>query len=94
MLLKNVCTNPRNWWHQRKKNSRTSSSKKSSYSNRSENSAANLTSNISLPQTGEEAMKRLFACKGKDPYRLVPYVEKFISLYKFDNAPFVIFRFK
>lgn len=68
-LLKNLCTNPRHWWHQRKKNSKTSSSKKTAYSNRSENGPANITSNISLPQTGEEAMKRLFACKGKDPYR-------------------------
>ncbi|KAG8225321.1 hypothetical protein J437_LFUL001936 [Ladona fulva] len=28
-----------------------------------------LECNISLPSTGEEAMKRLLACKGKDPYR-------------------------
>lgn len=28
-----------------------------------------LTNNISLPATGDEAMKRLLACKGKDPYR-------------------------
>lgn len=28
-----------------------------------------LTSNISLPATGDEGMKRLLACKGKDPYR-------------------------
>lgn len=28
-----------------------------------------LTVNISLPATGDEAMKRLLACKGKDPYR-------------------------
>ncbi|KAG8335725.1 protein transport [Homalodisca vitripennis] len=28
-----------------------------------------LTANISLPATGDEAMKRLLACKGKDPYR-------------------------
>jgi DnaJ family protein C protein 14 len=28
-----------------------------------------LDSNISLPSTGEEAMRRLLACKGKDPYR-------------------------
>ncbi|XP_065222879.1 dnaJ homolog dnj-5 [Planococcus citri] len=69
-LLKNLCTNPRNWWHQRKKNGKQSSSKKS-YSNRSDNSHGNLTSNISLPQTGEEAMKRLFACKGKDPYSIL-----------------------
>ena len=70
-LLKNVCMNPRHWWHQRKKGNKPSSSKKLPYSNRLDNSPANLTSNISLPQTGEEAMKRLFACKGKDPYRLV-----------------------
>lgn len=25
--------------------------------------------NIAMPSTGEEAMKRLLACKGKDPYR-------------------------
>ena len=68
-LLKNVYTNPRNWWHQRKKGSKTSSSKKLPHSNRSDNGQTNLASNISLPQTGEEAMKRLFACKGKDPYR-------------------------
>lgn len=28
-----------------------------------------LDNNISLPSTGEEAMRRLLACKGKDPYR-------------------------
>lgn len=28
-----------------------------------------LNANIPLPATGEEAMKRLLACKGKDPYR-------------------------
>lgn len=28
-----------------------------------------LNTNIPLPATGEEAMKRLLACKGKDPYR-------------------------
>ena len=30
---------------------------------------AGLKENISLPTTGEEAMKRLLACRGKDPYR-------------------------
>lgn len=28
-----------------------------------------LSHNICMPSTGEEAMKRLLACKGKDPYR-------------------------
>lgn len=31
--------------------------------------ANRLNANIPLPATGEEAMKRLLACKGKDPYR-------------------------
>lgn len=31
--------------------------------------SSKLNSNIPLPATGEEAMKRLLACKGKDPYR-------------------------
>lgn len=30
-----------------------------------------LEANISLPSTGEEAMKRLLACKGKDPYSIL-----------------------
>ncbi|XP_054275235.1 dnaJ homolog dnj-5 isoform X2 [Macrosteles quadrilineatus] len=30
-----------------------------------------LTCNISLPATGDEAMKRLLACKGKDPYSIL-----------------------
>ncbi|OWR48789.1 DnaJ-22 [Danaus plexippus plexippus] len=30
-----------------------------------------LNSNIPLPATGEEAMKRLLACKGKDPYSIL-----------------------
>uniref|UniRef100_A0A1B6HXX8 J domain-containing protein n=2 Tax=Homalodisca liturata TaxID=320908 RepID=A0A1B6HXX8_9HEMI len=30
-----------------------------------------LTANISLPATGDEAMKRLLACKGKDPYSIL-----------------------
>lgn len=30
-----------------------------------------LKHNISLPVTGEEAMKRLLACKGKDPYSIL-----------------------
>ena len=28
-----------------------------------------LENNIALPATGDEAMRRLLACKGKDPYR-------------------------
>jgi DnaJ family protein C protein 14 len=30
-----------------------------------------LQNNINMPTTGEEAMKRLLACKGKDPYSIV-----------------------
>ncbi|KAL6432834.1 hypothetical protein ACFW04_006297 [Cataglyphis niger] len=30
-----------------------------------------LETNIALPSTGEEAMKRLLACKGKDPYSIL-----------------------
>jgi len=30
-----------------------------------------LTHNINLPTTGEEAMKRLLSCKGKDPYSIL-----------------------
>lgn len=30
-----------------------------------------LQHNISMPTTGEEAMKRLLACKGKDPYSIL-----------------------
>lgn len=30
-----------------------------------------LENNIALPSTGEEAMKRLLACKGKDPYSIL-----------------------
>ncbi|XP_026288000.1 homeotic protein female sterile [Frankliniella occidentalis] len=30
-----------------------------------------LSHNISMPSTGEEAMKRLLACKGKDPYSIL-----------------------
>ncbi|XP_011310557.1 uncharacterized protein [Fopius arisanus] len=30
-----------------------------------------LEANIALPSTGEEAMKRLLACKGKDPYSIL-----------------------
>lgn len=30
-----------------------------------------LQSNINMPQTGDEAMKRLLACKGKDPYSIL-----------------------
>ncbi|XP_041976033.1 dnaJ homolog dnj-5-like [Aricia agestis] len=32
---------------------------------------AKLNANIPLPATGEEAMKRLLACKGKDPYSIL-----------------------
>ncbi|XP_046960932.1 dnaJ homolog dnj-5 isoform X1 [Vanessa cardui] len=35
------------------------------------NDATKLNSNIPLPATGEEAMKRLLACKGKDPYSIL-----------------------
>lgn len=34
-----------------------------------QNSGNTLQTNIPLPTTGEEALKRLLACKGKDPYR-------------------------
>lgn len=30
-----------------------------------------LQHNISMPTTGDEAMKRLLACKGKDPYSIL-----------------------
>lgn len=33
--------------------------------------ATKLNANIPLPATGEEAMKRLLACKGKDPYSIL-----------------------
>lgn len=32
---------------------------------------AGLQNNINMPATGEEAMKRLLACKGKDPYSIL-----------------------
>ncbi|KAL4710520.1 hypothetical protein ACJJTC_008922 [Scirpophaga incertulas] len=35
------------------------------------NDTANQNTNIPLPATGEEAMKRLLACKGKDPYSIL-----------------------
>lgn len=35
------------------------------------NVSAKLNANIPLPATGEEAMKRLLACKGKDPYSIL-----------------------
>lgn len=34
-----------------------------------QHSGNTLQTNIPLPTTGEEALKRLLACKGKDPYR-------------------------
>jgi len=30
-----------------------------------------LKHNLPLPATGDEAMKRLLACKGKDPYSIL-----------------------
>ncbi|KAG7299883.1 hypothetical protein JYU34_016903 [Plutella xylostella] len=36
-----------------------------------DNGDSKLDSNIPLPATGEEAMKRLLACKGKDPYSIL-----------------------
>lgn len=38
----------------------------------SDNNRKNYT-NIPLPSTGDEAMKRLLACKGKDPYRFARF---------------------
>lgn len=35
------------------------------------NDSTKLNANIPLPATGEEAMKRLLACKGKDPYSIL-----------------------
>ncbi|VVD02721.1 unnamed protein product [Leptidea sinapis] len=37
----------------------------------SDNESNKLYSNIQLPATGEEAMKRLLACQGKDPYSIL-----------------------
>ncbi|CAF4904159.1 unnamed protein product [Pieris macdunnoughi] len=37
----------------------------------SDNESNKLNSNIPLPSTGEEAMKRLLACQGKDPYSIL-----------------------
>ncbi|CAH1709602.1 unnamed protein product [Aphis gossypii] len=36
-----------------------------------QNSGNTLQTNIPLPTTGEEALKRLLACKGKDPYSIL-----------------------
>lgn len=35
------------------------------------NGLGGLNSNIPLPSTGEEAMHRLLACKGRDPYSIL-----------------------
>lgn len=35
------------------------------------NSLGGLNANIPLPSTGEEAMHRLLACKGRDPYSIL-----------------------
>ncbi|XP_059052432.1 dnaJ homolog dnj-5 [Achroia grisella] len=37
----------------------------------SSNGSTKLNTNIPLPATGDEAMKRLLACKGKDPYSIL-----------------------
>ncbi|XP_038210899.1 dnaJ homolog dnj-5 [Zerene cesonia] len=37
----------------------------------SDNESSKLNTNIPLPATGEEAMKRLLACQGKDPYSIL-----------------------
>ncbi|KAK0094384.1 hypothetical protein PV326_011057 [Microctonus aethiopoides] len=48
--------------------------KKSTKTEKEENTSwiqGGLETNIALPSTGEEAMKRLLACKGKDPYSIL-----------------------
>lgn len=40
----------------------------------SKSSQPGLQNNINMPTTGEEAMKRLLACKGKDPYSILGVV--------------------
>ena len=39
-------------------------------------SGSGLEANIPLPTTGEEAMKRLLACRGKDPYSILGVTRK------------------
>lgn len=41
------------------------------FSGRDKKLPRGLDINISLPTTGDEAMKRLLACKGKDPYSIL-----------------------
>ena len=61
------------WWHFWQSNKKSSpggkSSKDGSGVDFKDGLPLGLENNISLPSTGEEAMRRLLACKGKDPYR-------------------------
>ncbi|XP_049959574.1 uncharacterized protein LOC126477457 isoform X1 [Schistocerca serialis cubense] len=58
---------PRNWWKGSTKSNSNNTTKDKSHGG----IPASLENNISLPCTGEEAMKRLLACKGKDPYSIL-----------------------
>jgi hypothetical protein len=62
------------WWNFWRKNRRSSVGGQSSPGsgdgvNFKNGFPSGLENNISLPSTGDEAMRRLLACKGKDPYR-------------------------
>lgn len=51
------------FWKSKEKERRNSKTEGKTWLN------SGLEHNIQMPLTGEEAMKRLLACKGKDPYR-------------------------
>jgi len=58
-----------NFWRNKRKSSIGGQSSGSGGVNFKDGFPSGLENNISLPATGEEAMRRLLACKGKDPYR-------------------------
>ncbi|KAJ9594717.1 hypothetical protein L9F63_013991, partial [Diploptera punctata] len=61
-----------NFWQNNKKSSPGGKSSKGSNGvGLKDGLPLGLETNISLPSTGEEAMRRLLACKGKDPYSIL-----------------------
>ncbi|PSN45524.1 hypothetical protein C0J52_13176 [Blattella germanica] len=60
------------WWNFWQKNKKPPPSGKSKVGNNFKDGIPpGLENNISLPSTGEEAMRRLLACRGKDPYSIL-----------------------
>lgn len=66
--------------------------RRDSSSNQSNSRLGGLKANISLPASGEEAIQRLLACKGGDPYSILGSFSLYIEICEVSNKCLVFRR--